>query len=81
VRGTIAGQAVYSFLRVLPWVLSRSVLPMNEVTRILHALEQGDPHAAEQRLPLVYQELRRLAAVHMAQEKPGADARRHRPGS
>jgi RNA polymerase sigma factor (TIGR02999 family) len=44
---------------------------MNEVTRILSALEQGDPHAAEQLLPLVYQELRQLAAQKLAQEKPG----------
>jgi RNA polymerase sigma factor (TIGR02999 family) len=48
-----------------------SVLPMNEVTRILAALEQSDPHAAEQLLPLIYDELRRLAAVQMAREKPG----------
>jgi RNA polymerase sigma factor (TIGR02999 family) len=44
---------------------------MTEVTRILSALEQGDPKAAEQLLPLVYDELRRLAAEKMAQEKPG----------
>ncbi len=44
---------------------------MNEVTRILSAVEQGDPHAAEQLLPLVYDELRRLAAQKLAQEKPG----------
>ncbi len=44
---------------------------MSEVTRILSALEQGDPHAAEQLLPLVYQELRKLAAAKLAQEKPG----------
>jgi RNA polymerase sigma factor (TIGR02999 family) len=44
---------------------------MSEVTRILCAIEQGDPHAAEQLLPLVYEELRRLAAHKMAQEKPG----------
>src|SRR5438270_4888363 len=44
---------------------------MTEVTRILSALEQGDPHAAEQLLPLVYGELRRLAAQRLAQEKPG----------
>jgi RNA polymerase sigma factor (TIGR02999 family) len=44
---------------------------MNEVTRILSALEQGDPQAAEQLLPLVYEELRRLAAQRMAQEAPG----------
>jgi RNA polymerase sigma factor (TIGR02999 family) len=44
---------------------------MNDVTRILSAMEQGDPHAAEQLLPLVYEELRQLAAVKLAQEKPG----------
>jgi RNA polymerase sigma factor (TIGR02999 family) len=44
---------------------------MNEVTRILSALEQGDPHAAEQLLPLVYDQLRRLAAEKMAHEKSG----------
>ena len=46
-------------------------MPMNEVTRILSAIEQGDPSAAEQLLPLVYDELRRLAAQKLAQEKPG----------
>src|SRR6516162_8819928 len=45
--------------------------PMSEVTRILSAIEQGDPHAAEQLLPLVYDELRNLAAQKLAQEKPG----------
>jgi RNA polymerase sigma factor (TIGR02999 family) len=44
---------------------------MNEVTRILSAIEQGDPHAAQQLLPLVYEELRQLAAQRMAQEAPG----------
>ena len=44
---------------------------MNDVTRILSAIEQGDPQAAEQLLPLVYDELRRLATAKMAQEKPG----------
>jgi RNA polymerase sigma factor (TIGR02999 family) len=44
---------------------------MSEVTRILSAIEQGDPSAAEQLLPLVYDELRRLAAQKLAQEKPG----------
>jgi RNA polymerase sigma factor (TIGR02999 family) len=44
---------------------------MSEVTRILSALEQGDPHAAEQLLPIVYEELRKLAAQKMAQEAPG----------
>ena len=44
---------------------------MSEVTSILSAIEQGDPHAAEHLLPLVYDELRRLAAQKLAQEKPG----------
>jgi len=44
---------------------------MGDVTRILSAIEQGDSHAAEQLLPLVYDELRKLAAQRMAQEKPG----------
>ncbi len=44
---------------------------MSEVTRILSAIEQGDAHAAEQLLPLVYDELRRLAAQKLAQERPG----------
>jgi RNA polymerase sigma factor (TIGR02999 family) len=44
---------------------------MSEVTRILSAVEQGDPHAAEQLLPLVYDELRKLAAQKLAPEKPG----------
>src|SRR5262245_53810485 len=44
---------------------------MSEVTRILSAIEQGDPSAAEQLLPLVYEELRKLAAQRLAQEKPG----------
>jgi RNA polymerase sigma factor (TIGR02999 family) len=44
---------------------------MNEVTRVLSAIEQGDPHAAAQLLPLVYDELRQLAAQKLAQERPG----------
>src|SRR5712692_1988036 len=44
---------------------------MSEVTRILSAIEQGDPSAADQLLPLVYDELRKLAAQRLAQEKPG----------
>src|SRR6516225_3478178 len=44
---------------------------MSEVTRILSAIEQGDPHAAGQLLPLVYDELRRLAAHRLARERPG----------
>jgi RNA polymerase sigma factor (TIGR02999 family) len=44
---------------------------MTDVTRILSAIEQGDPRAAEQLLPLVYDELRRLAAAQLARERPG----------
>jgi hypothetical protein len=44
---------------------------MSEVTRVLSAIEQGDPQAAEQLLPLVYNELRKLAAQKLAQEKLG----------
>src|SRR5713101_9099710 len=44
---------------------------MTDVTRVLSAIEGGDPHAAEQLLPLVYQELRQLAAQKLAQEQPG----------
>ena len=52
-------------------LLNAGVPPMSEVTRVLSAIEGGDPHAAEQLLPLVYQELRQLAAQKLAQEKPG----------
>jgi RNA polymerase sigma factor (TIGR02999 family) len=44
---------------------------MSEVTRILSAIDQGDPRAAEQLLPLVYDELRKLAVQRLGQEKPG----------
>jgi len=44
---------------------------MTGVTQILASIERGDPHAAEQLLPLVYEELRKLAAAKLAQEKPG----------
>jgi RNA polymerase sigma factor (TIGR02999 family) len=44
---------------------------VNDVTRVLSAIEQGDPRAAEQLLPLVYDELRKLAAQRLAQERPG----------
>src|SRR3954462_13797659 len=44
---------------------------MSDVTQILAAIEQGDPHAAGQLLPLVYEELRKLAAQKLAQEAPG----------
>jgi len=45
--------------------------PMSEIIHILSAIEQGDPSAAEQLLPLVYDELRKLAAAKLSQEKPG----------
>ncbi|MBN1851888.1 MAG: sigma-70 family RNA polymerase sigma factor [Pirellulales bacterium] len=44
---------------------------MSEVTRILQAIDEGDPHATEELLPLVYNELRRLAAQKLSHEKPG----------
>ncbi len=44
---------------------------MDDVTRILHAIDAGDPQAAERLLPLVYHELRRMAAARMAAERPG----------
>jgi len=55
--------------------------PMSDVTRILSAIEQGDPHAAEQLLPLVYDELRKLAAHKLAREKTRADVRCHGAGA
>ncbi len=56
----------------IPLDFSRLLGPlMSEVTRILSAMELGDPHAAEQLLPLVYEELRKLAAQKLAQERPG----------
>ena len=55
-----------------PFPLATPCAPMSdEVTRILSAIDQGDPHAPEQLLPLVYEELRKLAAQKLAQEKPG----------
>lgn len=44
---------------------------MSDVTRLLSAIDAGDPHAADELLPLVYAELRKLAAAHLAAEKPG----------
>ncbi len=43
---------------------------MSDVTQLLNAIEAGDPQAADQLLPLVYEELRKLAAARMAQENP-----------
>ena len=45
--------------------------PMTDVTHLLHAIEHGDAHAAGELLPLVYEELRKLAASKMANEAPG----------
>ena len=45
--------------------------PMSDVTQLLSAIEAGDPRAGDQLLPLVYEELRKLAAARMAQEQPG----------
>lgn len=47
------------------------MIAMTEVTRILGLIQQGEPHAAERLLPLVYEELRKLARQKLAQEKPG----------
>src|SRR5436189_1868690 len=44
---------------------------MSDITRILHSIEQGNPKAANELLPLIYAELRRLAACKMAREQPG----------
>ena len=49
----------------------RSLPPMSDVTHLLNAVDAGDPKAADQLLPLVYEELRKLAAVRMANEKVG----------
>src|SRR5204863_4277862 len=51
--------------------LDTLLLSMSDVTRILSQIEQGDPRAAEQLLPLVYEELRKLAAARLAHEQPG----------
>ena len=53
---------------ILPSVL---VPPMSDVSRVLNEIEAGDPHAAEQLLPLVYEELRKLAYHKLAKEAPG----------
>ena len=54
---------------------------MSDVTRILQAIEQGEPGAADELLPLVYEELRKLAAQRMAMENPRPDLATHRPGA
>lgn len=52
-------------------VSSRELQMSSDITQILSQIETGDPSAAEQLLPLVYEELRKLAAANLAQEKPG----------
>ena len=65
----VAGGAQYTQATLI--LMPNTLRPMTEFTRILSAMEEGDPHAAAQLLPLVYNELRRLAAAQLAQEKPG----------
>ena len=68
----LASHPIPDSLRRLHAVSRSAILDrMTDVTRILSAIEQGDPRAAEQLLPLVYEELRKLAAQRLAQEKPG----------
>jgi RNA polymerase sigma factor (TIGR02999 family) len=59
---------IWLALAVVVW---DSFLTVSDITLILNSAQQGDPKAADQLLPLVYEELRRLAALKMAQEKPG----------
>ena len=54
-----------------PDIVTKQCAPMTEVTRILDAIEQGDSHAANQLLPFVYEELRKLATERMSREMPG----------
>jgi RNA polymerase sigma factor (TIGR02999 family) len=60
-----------SSCRGLDGGISRCLKAMNDVTRILSAIEQGDPSAAGQLLPLIYDELRKLATQKLAREQPG----------
>src|SRR5262247_2914406 len=53
------------------WGMLAIFIVMSDVTRILSQIEQGDQQATEKLLPLVYDELRKLASVRLAQEKPG----------
>ena len=66
-----SGRGSILHLVSMPLRASPNVLRMSDVTRILSQIESGDPSAAEKLLPLVYDELRKLAAVRLAQEKPG----------
>jgi RNA polymerase sigma factor (TIGR02999 family) len=70
-RGRVASGHVGGYTPANRLAFPSLVPPMSEVTRILSAIEQGDPSAAEQLLPLVYDELRQLAAQRLAHEQPG----------
>jgi RNA polymerase sigma factor (TIGR02999 family) len=72
-RGTPRdSRVIFSHASYEQFCTAASILkPMSEVTRILAAVERGDTHAAEELLPLVYNELRKLAAQKMALESPG----------
>jgi RNA polymerase sigma factor (TIGR02999 family) len=63
------GSSYFTSLR--SHLLAGTLGPMSEVTRVLAAIDRGEPHAAEELLPLVYDELRKLAAARMAAESPG----------
>ncbi len=67
----IAAAGVFRRRRFAPGAGAVILKGMHDVTRILGALKQGDPHAAGQLLPLVYEELRALAARRLARERPG----------
>jgi hypothetical protein len=73
-QGSAAGQPVlWSFAAFVLAISHRAVtlVLMSEVTQLLDAIDHGDRQAAGELLPLVYEELRKLAAVKMAQERPG----------
>jgi RNA polymerase sigma factor (TIGR02999 family) len=71
-RRVRSGESHWGYLFCFPFAL-RAVCSrrVSEVTRILDAIQKGEPKASEELLPLVYDELRRLAAWHMARESPG----------
>src|SRR5205807_5360344 len=70
-RVLVAAGRVGGYNPANPMSFSAEAAPMAEITGSLSAIEQGDPHAAEQLLPLVYGVLRKLAAQKLALEKPG----------
>ena len=70
----VFGEVLAAILATAQWIRPPNgviLASMTDVTRILSQIESGDPTAATQLLPLVYEELRRLAAAKLAQEKPG----------